>query len=132
MENILNLGFAKISLILTFLLSIIYVLRVVNGNMLKGKKTPIDEVNKVLRKYHKIMGITLIITGLIHGIFSSDSVISLNLGTISWIVSALLGLNYCFKKRLSKIRPWIFYHRILTIIFVIITLLHIADVKHII
>ena len=75
------------------------------------------------------MGISLIIAGLIHGIYSSDSVLSFNLGTIAWVLSLLLGINFMFRKKISNSKPWIYYHRILAVIFLIIMILHIQDVK---
>lgn len=86
------------------------------------------KVNKGLRKYHKQIGILLVITGLIHGVFSSEGIISFSLGTIAWIVSILLGLNWMFRKKLSKFKGWIYYHRILTVIFLLTILLHIVQV----
>lgn len=129
MEVFLNIGLAKISTVLAVLLSVIYILRVANTKFFKGKNKILGNLNKLLRMPHKWLGIILIITGLIHGIYSSDSVLSLNWGTICWVVSVLLGLNFMFKKRFNKSKPWIFYHRVLTVIFILTLVVHIADVK---
>lgn len=86
---------------------------------------PIKIANKILRKYHKVIGITILFTGLIHGINSKQSVLSLNLGTATWVVSVLVGLSYMFKKQLSKIKPWIYIHRTLALLFLILLILHI-------
>ncbi|GAA0092872.1 hypothetical protein UT300009_29010 [Paraclostridium bifermentans] len=51
---------------------------------------------------HKLMGISLVITGLIHGIFSGESVISLNTGTICWVISIILGVSWMARKILRK------------------------------
>lgn len=127
MKLFLNFGFAWISIILTATLSIIYILRKI---IIKSKnKSPyLLSINKALRKHHKLLGIILVITGLIHGIFSSESVFSLNFGTLAWVVSILLGLNWMVRKKLAKYKGWIYYHRILTVLFILTIFLHIVQV----
>lgn len=51
-----------------------------------------------------------------------------NLGTICWILSILLGLNYLLRSIFRKKSHWIIYHRILTVVFILIIVLHIIDV----
>ncbi|MPN13211.1 hypothetical protein SDC9_160531 [bioreactor metagenome] len=129
MELLLNLGLAKISLVLSILLSIIYSLRILNKKLYNNKNKILNTINKLLRKHHKKMGISLVFTGLIHGIYSSKTILSFNLGTITWVVSVILGLNFMLRKKLPNYKPWIYYHRILTLIFLVLMLMHILVVK---
>jgi uncharacterized protein with FMN-binding domain len=127
MNLFLNFGFAWISILLAVVLSIIYVLRKLIVKS-KGKNLYLLALNKNLRKHHKLLGILLVITGLIHGLFSSQSILSFSLGTIAWIVSVLLGLNWMTRKKLSKYKGWIYYHRILTLVFILTIVLHVVQV----
>ena len=127
MDLILNLGLAWVSLIVAILLSTIYILRKAIKKAGRTKKLW-KRLNRFLRKYHKILGLVLIGTGLIHGLFSSESVWTLNLGTVCWVFSILLGLNWLVKKQLSGRKGWMFYHRFLTITFIVFIVLHIVDV----
>ena len=82
-----------------------------------------------MRRHHKILGLILIVTGLLHGLFSSEKVWTLNLGTIAWVLSVLLlGLNWLFKKELPVRKGWMYYHRALTVAFTVILLMHVANV----
>lgn len=127
MELWLNFGFAWISVLLVFLLCIIYGLRMIAGNKSSISKVA-RKVNKFLRRHHKIMGILLVLTGLVHGLFSSEKVWSFNLGTIAWVVSILLGMNWMLRKSLSNYKGWMFYHRLLTVIFIGTIVWHVIDV----
>lgn len=127
MDLILNFGLAWISVILTVLLAVIYMLRKLLRRS-ERLKASLASLNRFLRKHHKILGLVLILTGLVHGLFSSDSVWSLNWGTVSWVFSILLGLNWLFKKQVSSRKGWMFDHRLLTIVFVAILVIHIIDV----
>ncbi len=127
MNLFVDMGFAWISVILTALLSIVYVLRISSRN--KGKLGKMaSKLNKSLRKHHKYIGVLLIITGLIHGLFSSQKLLSFNLGTVVWIVSILLGVNWMMRKHLGKLKGWIFYHRLLTVLLIGTLVWHIVDV----
>lgn len=127
MKLFLNFGFAWFSVLLTIVLSIIYILRkvIVKSN---GKNIYLVSLNRILSKHHKILGIILVITGLIHGYFSSESIFSLNMGTVAWIISVLLGLNWMARKALSKYKGWIYYHRVLTVAFILTIILHLVQV----
>lgn len=121
----LNLVFAWIAMIAAGLLAVIYLLRILN----KGKKVKwVASLNRILRKNHKSLGVILIIFGLVHGILSSDKAIGFNLGTISWVASILLGLNFVYRKRFRPQRLWMSLHRILTVVFVSLLVIHIFDV----
>lgn len=126
MDLFLNYGFAWISMLLMFILSIVYAIRKFIIRT-KGKLSYLVKLNRTLRKHHKLIGIALIVTGLIHGYFSFDKVLSVNFGTAAWAVSILLGLNWMARKNLSKYKGWMFYHRILTMTFFLILILHIVQ-----
>ena len=127
MDLLLNFGFAWIAIILTFVLSIKYFVR--KGAQTKGKNKAIFvKYNKILKNSHIYIGIILILAGFIHGFFSTQSVFSLNLGTICWILTILLGLNYSIRKKLNKIKPWIIVHRILTVMMIFTLFWHVIDV----
>lgn len=123
MSYFLNIGLAWVTVILGVLTSVIYVLRFLNKKF-KGKNVIVKSLNKHLRKHHKTLGIAMVFTGLIHGIYSSSSVLSFNMGTVCWIVIILLGINWMIRKKFKN-KNWIFYHRFLTLIFIITLLSHI-------
>lgn len=127
MNLFLNFGFAWISVLLTAALCIIYVLRI-SIKASKGSPAWLVSINNSLRKHHKLLGILLVVTGFVHGYFSSDKILSLNLGTVAWVVSILLGINWMARKALSKYKGWIFYHRFLTLVFVLTIILHVVQV----
>ncbi len=129
MDLVLNFGMAWLSVILAALLSVIYILRKRAKENTRHRET-LEKVNRFLRRHHKIVGLVLIATGLVHGLFSSQSVWSLNLGTLAWILSILLGLNWLFKKELTGPgrKGWMYYHRALTVAFTVILLMHVANV----
>ena len=115
--KIFNEGFAWLSFILGLTLASTFIIRIC-----------IQKNTKCMKSIEKILGILLILTGTIHGIFSGGLVTSLT-GTICWIVSILIGLNYISRKLLKKQGNWIKYHRILTILFLLTLVLHLVDVK---
>lgn len=127
MELLFNLGFAWIAVILSVILAIVYFTR----KLSRGNSKFADlfkTINARLRKRHKEIGILLVLTGLLHGILSTKSVFSFNIGTVSWIVSILLGVNFMLRKPLSKYRGWMYYHRILTVVFLLTILIHVKEV----
>lgn len=127
MDLLLNFGMAWISIWLAIVLAIIYILRK-QAKELTRFKVVIEQINRFLRRHHKILGLVLIATGLLHGLFSSEKVWTLNLGTIAWVLSVLLGLNWLFKKALPVRKGWMYYHRALTVAFTVILLMHVANV----
>ncbi len=118
-------GFAGISVAIVGLLVIIYFLRVVNKTYFNNENILLKTGNRFLRKYHKLLGIALIITGVIHGVFSSQPVLSPNIGTAAWVLSIILGLNFMFRKSFKK-KGWIYYHRVITVLFIAVLIIHIA------
>lgn len=121
----INIIFAWIALILSFLLAVIWGLRLIY----KNKKTKwIFKINRTLRKHHKLIGILLIAVSLIHGLFSSEDLLSFNLGTAAWVVSILLGLSWLLRKKLHIKKAWMYIHRILTVLFIALVVIHIVHV----
>lgn len=127
MSLFLNFGFAWISVFLVIILSIIYILRKI-ATKSNNRNSIITKINTALRKHHRLIGILLMLTGLIHGLFSSQNVFSFNIGTLTWVFSILLGINWMLRKYLSKHKGWMFYHRLLTVIFIIVIGIHVVDV----
>lgn len=89
------------------------------------------KVNKYSKKYHIFLGIILIILGLVHGLISSVDIISFNYGTICWLISILLGLNWYIRKKLYTSGLWIKHHRYLTVLFLLTLGLHLIEIKFI-
>ncbi|MDU3338057.1 FMN-binding protein [Paraclostridium bifermentans] len=127
-HKILNEGFAWLSVAFALILTCKFVVRI-GIKKSETYKEELKKLNKYMANTHKLMGISLVIIGLIHGIFSGESIISLNTGTICWIVSITLGINWMARKILRKQGSWIKYHRLLTIIFLLTLGLHLIDVK---
>lgn len=125
----LNIILAWVAVALSFLLVIIWILRLINK---KKKIAWIQRLNRTLRKHHKVIGLFMIFTALIHGLLSSESVFSLNWGTANWIVSILLGLSWLLRKKLNLKKWWMYIHRILTVAFVGLIVIHIINVGGII
>ena len=117
MDLFLNFGMAWISVALATVLTVVCVTPRVS-----------KPINRALRKYHKELGFLLIVAGLLHGAFSSESMFSLNLGTLCWVLSVLLGLNWVFRCSFLRFKGWIRYHRMLTAAFVAVLVLHVASV----
>ncbi|MDD5016771.1 MAG: FMN-binding protein [Eubacteriales bacterium] len=118
-----NIIFAWIALVISFFLIVIWALRLICKNK---KPSFLYKINRWLRHHHKLIGILLIIAGTVHGLFSSDALFGLNLGTAAWVLSILLGVNWLFRKRMKKM--WMTYHRILTAVFIALVVIHIISV----
>lgn len=113
------------ALILAFLVVIIWVMRLVIKNR---KPYFLFKINRWLRRHHKIIGMLLIAAGLAHGLLSDQTVFSLNLGTVSWIICVLLGISWLLRKKFSIKKAWMYCHRLLTVAFVALIVIHIVDV----
>ncbi len=128
MKLFINVTLAWISVALLVALSIIYLLRIANKYLFNNQNESLKKWNKNLRKHHKWMGIMIIITGLLHGILSSFSVLSFNMGTLLLVVFILLALSFIFRKIFSKGTTWIKIHRILTGLAFALLSLHLVEV----
>ncbi len=135
MQLFLNIVLARSALILSILLTIILLLRLGRkirpetrmGRMLAPLFARLAPLDKWLRSIHIPLGVALVVTGLVHGLLSSESVLSVNLGTVTLVLSVLLGLSFMFRKALKK-RGWMVWHRGLTALFVGALVLHIVNV----
>lgn len=103
------------------------------------RKSGRKKLNRAFSHSHKIIGVLLIITALIHGIFAGNPVsakitdmtfapvlFTFNWGTACFIAAILLALTYVFRKRLKK--RWMLLHRILTVIFLCLIVIHVSSV----
>lgn len=132
MTLILNVLFAWISVALIGILSVIYLLRVVNKKLFDNQVAWMKRLNRSLRKHHKWLGVLAIMTSLIHGFYSSVKILTPNKGTIMLIMIMLLGASFVFKKQLKTVKGFMFYHRILTGLTVVFFCLHLIEVGGII
>lgn len=128
MTLFLDIAFAWVALGLAVLLTIIIVLRILNKRVFKNRNELVKKTDRGLRKIHKPLGVAIIVVGLYHGLFSTVSVFTLNLGTVTWLLSVLLAVTWVFRKALKKVKNWMFWHRVLTLAFVVVLVLHIVDV----
>ncbi|MGL5346687.1 MAG: FMN-binding protein [Peptostreptococcaceae bacterium] len=127
MTLILNILFAWIAIISGILLSIIWLIRIIQLKMNKcPQKDQLIKINKTLRKNHINLGYIFLLSSLIHGMLSSFSILSINYGTITFVIGCIIWHTFVDKSNLGKI--WIKYHRQLTIILVITTIIHIVEV----
>lgn len=124
MDLLLSVIFAWIAAISVVLLSIIYILRKIAG---KKTGTLLYRVNKSLRKYHKPLGIIAIVTGIIHGLYSSIPLFSINIGTILIIFIILLGISFIIRKNMKG--KWAFAHRFMALTVCILLIIHIIEVN---
>jgi F0F1-type ATP synthase membrane subunit c/vacuolar-type H+-ATPase subunit K len=122
----ISLRFAWISIALLIFTALKYIARK-SGNY---------SLNRFFRKYHILSGILMIITGLLHGIFAGNDINStfedmqiapklftLNLGTACFIITLFLWTTYLLRRQLKK--RWIIFHRILTALLILLTVLHV-------
>ena len=122
---LINLITAWLSVVLGAALSVIYLLRKLRWCR---RNAFCSAVNRRLRRIHKPLGIALIVTALIHGLISSTGLLNFSMGTVALVLAVALGLNFYLRKRLKAKRGWIFYHRVLTLVFVAAVLMHFAEV----
>ncbi len=119
--------FAWVGVAIGVFLSYKYILRKLASSNSKNRKT-YQKANRNMRSWHIWLGVVLIVLGFVHGLVSGEAILSLNWGTALFLVSILLGLNYVFRKLFSRPGLWIEIHRVLTILFLILTIIHVVDV----
>ena len=75
-------------------------------------------------KHHMVWGKIMIGIGFLHGILAGGSgFLTINAGTISWILIILLwGIHY-FRKRLGK--NWLKWHRVIALIMIPVVGIHV-------
>lgn len=94
---------------------------------------------RFFHRIHILFGIVLMAAGVIHGLFAGNSsgtalseaslgtlLFTWNMGTVCLILSVLLGATYLLRKVLKK--HWMRLHRVLTLMFLIMLVIHIYQV----
>ena len=111
---------AKLTIPLTILVCIIFVLRMIGKK--RDKQSWINKLNRRLRKMHIPLGIALAVTAFVHAIFSSTGIFTPIWGALCLIFLVLTCLTWFFRKK--KEFKW---HRALTVAFLITLVLHLAE-----
>ncbi|MFE4759262.1 ferric reductase-like transmembrane domain-containing protein [Bacillus mycoides] len=119
---------AWFAVVFTVLLALKYITRISRNRQL----------NRLFSKSHKHFGILMITTGLLHGVLAGNEettnlldmqfmpkLFTFNLGTVCLVVALLLALTYMFRKKLKK--RWMFLHRVLTVILLVLIVLHVHE-----
>ncbi len=119
---------AWFAVVFTVLLAMKYIARISRNR----------QFNRFFSKMHKRLGILMLITGLLHGVLAGNEkntnlldiqlmpkLFTFNLGTISLFVALLLALTYLLRKKLKK--RWMFLHRVLTVILLVLLILHVEE-----
>lgn len=127
MDFIFDIVLARITFAIVILLSIIYILRKIIQKKFAKTRGFINKLNIFLRQNHKAMGVLAIILGLVHGILSSDNIFIFNLGTYTWFLLVLLGASWYYKSKFKR-KSWMYYHRILAVLFISTLFFHIVEV----
>jgi hypothetical protein len=78
-------------------------------------------IEAFLRRYHKWIGILLIIVTIVHAKLTQELSA---LGLIMFLLCILIGLSYCFKKVMQCY--WLVFHRWLSIAVLVLLMFHIA------
>lgn len=122
-----NILFAWIAVISGILLSIIWLLKILQKKIKRDCNNELlIKINKFLRKNHINLGYLFLLSSFIHGVLSSYSIISFNYGTVGLIIGLLLWYTFINKKNMGK--TWMKRHRELTALLIIVTILHIFEV----
>lgn len=124
---LLNLSLAWVAVLITAFCAVKYTVRLAAQRSGPGQMGW-RRLNRHLGGNHKWLGWILIGVGLVHGLLSSQTVLSPNLGTLSWLLSILLGLNWLLRDRLARRPGWLAYHRVLTVVFVVCIIFHVVNV----
>lgn len=127
-RNLFNLITAWVSVVLLVLVIVIWLLRVLVQKKLIKKDSLLFNANKHLRKYHKWLGIAFLVIALIHGMLSSDEVLSFNWGSVSFLFIVIMGLSYLIKDEIDR-RAWVSMHRFLTLLVAATFFIHLVDVE---
>ena len=114
---------AKLTIPLTILVCIIFVLRMIGKK--RDKRSRIYRLNRRLRKMHIPLGIALAVTAFVHAIFSSTGIFAPIWGALCLIFLVLTCLTWFFRKK--KGFNFMKWHRALTVAFLITLILHLAE-----
>ena len=123
---ILDYVFGWLAVLIGIFLTTKYLFRKLVRKLHGEKNLRLVKINRSLRIPHIVLGFVLIGIGLIHGAHSSDAVLSMNIGTINWLVTIVFGISWLGKNLIK--RKWMLLHQTLTILFVVTLVWHIIDV----
>lgn len=125
LDFILNFVFAWLSVFCIIMTLIKVIFRIL------AQKTNVDAFKKInisLMKTHFMFGNLAIFFGLVHGLYSSESLFSINLGTIALLIIILLKVSFSLRKVSFINKLWLKIHQVLSITLIVITILHVIDV----
>ncbi|HHY26258.1 MAG TPA: FMN-binding protein [Desulfitobacterium dehalogenans] len=122
---ILDYVFGWLAVLIGIFLISKYLFRKLIPKVQGEKRSRLVEINRYLKTPHIVLGFVLIVISLIHGAHSSDPVLSVNIGTLNWLVTIALGISWVCKNLKTK---WLPIHQALTILFVVTLVWHIVDV----
>lgn len=122
---ILNYIFAWLAVLLGVVLLSKYLLRKYTQKSQGETRHRLAQINKAWKWPHIILGFILVVIALVHGLNSSEDVLSLNFGTLNWLVTVLFGLTWIFKGYLHK--KWMKMHQFLALFFMLTLVVHIVD-----
>lgn len=109
-------------ILLIYLLSFPLALEL-NKRVFRGKKKNFNKILKTGRKIHPYVGITLIVTGLIHGFNKLGGELRFHTGSLLLLILIINGLiGFTYKKKRNK--KFATYHRIVGIVIAASFLLH--------
>lgn len=123
----MNFGLAWISVFLGIILAAKYIIRVMSQKQTKNQ-SKYKKLNLVMKKFHILFGILMIISGFLHGVFSSEKILSFNFGTYTLVLCLAVACVWSFRKLFIKRGVWIKYHRVLTLLLLISIIIHVIDV----
>jgi hypothetical protein len=128
-EIIELLGWINVFL-LVFNISL-FISRRIYINFIKDKKSKTAKyfvvIMNVLKRYHKLSGILLIITGIIHGYLALNGNLYLHTGMILWLGIILMFSMYLLGKVQVFKKVWVKWHRYLGFILIILLLIHLIN-----
>jgi len=124
MATYINLILAWVTVTLAVLCTAIWLLRLIHKRWYPGQKNALYRVNRLLRRPHKWLGISMVISGGIHGLLSTEPLLGWNLGTLCWALCIGIGVTYLLRKKLPG-PSWMVWHRAATIALVCVLGAHI-------
>lgn len=127
MDLIFNVIAAWLSVFLLAMLVVIWILRLGIKRVWFSPQSLLGRMNRQLRVAHRWLGLAFIAASLVHGIYASEALISLNLGTACFVAGILLGVTYLFKKRMKR-SVWLRIHRMLSVLVVVLLVIHLIDI----
>jgi uncharacterized protein with FMN-binding domain len=122
-----NILTAWISVALMILVIAIWALRILVKKKMIVKGSFLFNANRKLRIYHKHIGIAFLAVSLVHGLLSSEKLISSNWGSITFLAMVIMSASYFVKSRMAR-QLWADIHRLITVAVIALTVIHLLDV----